>query len=165
MKDILMVTKKSSKKKSVAPKAKATKKAVVKAKAKTASKSSKSTSTKSSKVTAKAMQPKKIALTVKKPLTKSQTMEHLSAATGIKKKDVSNIFDAIVGLMEAHLSKKGPGEMNFAGLFKCRVIHKPATKARQGTNPFTGEPMTFSAKPARNVIKIRPLKKLKEVVG
>lgn len=164
MKDILMVTKKSSKKKSVAPKAKAVKKAVVKAKTKPASKSTKSTSVKSSKV-AKAIQPKKIALTIKKPLTKSQTMEHLSAATGIKKKDVSNIFDAIISLMEAHLSKKGPGEMNFAGIFKCRVIHKPATKARQGTNPFTGEPMTFSAKPARNVIKIRPLKKLKEVVG
>lgn len=113
----------------------------------------------------KVMQPKKIVLNIKKPLTKSQTVEQLSLSTGVKKRDVANLLEAIGSLMEAHLSKKGPGEMNFAGLFKCRVINKPATKARQGINPFTGQPMTFAAKPARSVIKIRPLKKLKEVVG
>jgi DNA-binding protein HU-beta len=42
------------------------------------------------------------------------------------------------------------------------MVHKPATKSRKGTNPFTGEPMTFAAKPARNIVKIRALKKLKE---
>lgn len=110
-------------------------------------------------------QVKKVSLSVKKPLTKSQTVEQLSLSTGVKKRDVANLLDAIGGLMEAHLSKKGPGEMNFAGLFKCRVINKPATKARQGINPFNGQPMTFAAKPARSVIKIRPLKKLKEIVG
>lgn len=154
-----MVTKKSSKKKSVAPKAKVMKKAVVKAKSKTTLRS-----TKSAKVT-KTIQPKKVALSIKKPLTKSQTVEHLATVTGVKKKDVSNLLEAIISLMEAHLGKKGPGEMNFAGIFKCRVVHKPATKARQGVNPFTNTPMTFAAKPARNVIKIRPLKKLKEVVS
>lgn len=154
-----MVTKKSSKKKSVAPKAKSVKKIVPKAKAKKALNPVKLVKA------AKVVQLKKVALNIKKPLTKSQTVEHLSTVTGVKKKEVANLLEAIVNLMEAHLSKKGPGEMNFAGIFKCRVIHKPATKARQGVNPFTGAPMTFSAKPARNVIKIRPLKKLKEVVG
>lgn len=158
-----MVTKKSLKKKSVAPKAKPAKKVAPKAKAKPALKPTKS-ATKSTKIN-KITTPKKVALSVKKPLTKSQTVEHLSTVTGVKKKEVAHLFDAIISLMEAHLSKKGPGEMNFAGIFKCRVVHKPATKARQGVNPFTGEPMTFSAKPARSVIKIRPLKKLKEVVG
>lgn len=160
-----MVTKKSSKKKSVAPKAKALKNAG-KAKSKTSLKSAKSRSVKPTKIiNPKVITLKKSALSIKKPLTKSQTVEHLSALTGVKKKEVAQLIEAIVNLMEAHLSKKGPGEMNFAGIFKCRVIHKPATKARQGVNPFTGEPMTFTAKPARNVIKIRPLKKLKEVVG
>jgi nucleoid DNA-binding protein len=45
------------------------------------------------------------------------------------------------------------------------VQHKPATKERQGTNPFTGEPTTFKAKPARNVVKVRPLKRLKDMVA
>jgi nucleoid DNA-binding protein len=48
---------------------------------------------------------------------------------------------------------------------KCKVIRKPATKARKGINPFTGEPTTFKAKPARNVIKVRALKALKEMVN
>jgi len=151
------MAKKSSKKKPVALKTKAAKKSTLKAK-----KASKPA--KQAKI-AKAPQLKKITLSVKKPLTKSQTLEHLANATGLKRKEVANILEAIVSLMEAHLSKKGPGEMNFAGILKCRLVHKPATKARQGINPFTGEPMTFAAKPARSVIKIRPLKKLKELVS
>jgi nucleoid DNA-binding protein len=113
----------------------------------------------------KAVAVKKGPVTVKTPFTRSQTLQHLADVTGVKKKEVSQVLEAVGDLIQAHLSKKGPGEMNFAGLLKCRVIHKPATKARQGKNPFTGEMMTFSAKPARNVIKIRPLKKLKEAVG
>jgi nucleoid DNA-binding protein len=47
---------------------------------------------------------------------------------------------------------------------KIRVKRKPATKARRGTNPFTGEEMMFKAKPARNVVKVTPLKALKDMV-
>ena len=108
---------------------------------------------------------KKISLSIKKPFTKSQTIEQIAVSTGVTKKEVSNMLDVLVDLMEAHLNKKGPGEMNFAGILKFKVVNKPATKARQGTNPFTGLPMTFSAKPARNIIKIRALKKLKEAVN
>jgi nucleoid DNA-binding protein len=50
------------------------------------------------------------------------------------------------------------------GLMKITVQKKPATKARKGTNPFTGEAMMFKAKPARKVVKVRALKKLKEMV-
>ncbi len=108
---------------------------------------------------------KKAALSIKKPYTKSQIMSHLASFTDIKKKEIENLLDHVVHLMEAHLSSKGPGEFNFAGLFKCRVIRKPATKARSGINPFNGQPTVFPAKPARNVLKIRPLKKLKEIVS
>ena len=45
------------------------------------------------------------------------------------------------------------------------VQHKPATKERKGINPFTKEETIFKAKPARNVVKIRPLKKLKDMVS
>jgi len=47
---------------------------------------------------------------------------------------------------------------------KLTVVRKPATKARKGINPFTGEETMFKAKPARNVVKIRPLKNLKDMV-
>jgi nucleoid DNA-binding protein len=50
------------------------------------------------------------------------------------------------------------------GLAKIKVIRKPATKERKGINPFTGEEAVFKAKPARNVIKIQPLKALKDMV-
>ena len=116
-------------------------------------------------VVKKAVTPPKKLTAIKTPFTKSQVVQHLSTVTEVKKKDVGLVLDAVAALMEAHLNKKGPGEMNFAGLLKLRVISKPATKAREGKNPFTGEMMTISAKPARRVIKVRPLKKLKEAVG
>jgi len=148
-----MATKKPVKKAAV--KKPALKKAAVKpkAKAKVAPKAK-------VKVTAK-----KAALSVKKPFSKSQIVSHLSITTEVKKKDVAALLDAITDLMGAHLDNKGPGEFNFAGLFKCRVVRKPATKARSGINPFTGQPTVFPAKPARNVLKMRPLKKLKEIVA
>jgi len=102
---------------------------------------------------------------LKQAYTKSQIMTYLAESTELTKKDVSNLFEALGHLMHHHLkSKGGPGEFTIPGLLKCVVKRKPATKARKGINPFTGEPMTFKAKPARNIVKVRPLKKLKEMV-
>ena len=42
---------------------------------------------------------------------------------------------------------------------------KTAKKAREGINPFTKEETMFKAKPARRVVKIQPLKKMKDMVG
>ena len=50
------------------------------------------------------------------------------------------------------------------GLASFVVIKKPATKARKGINPFTKEPTIFKAKPARKIIKARPVKAAKEAV-
>jgi nucleoid DNA-binding protein len=50
------------------------------------------------------------------------------------------------------------------GLLKLKLVRKPATKARMGKNPFTGQEMMIKAKPARNVVKAQPLKSLKEMV-
>jgi len=44
------------------------------------------------------------------------------------------------------------------------IYRSPATKARKGINPFTGEEMIFKAKPARRGVKAVPLKRLKEMV-
>ena len=115
---------------------------------------------------AKPAKPAKMgSLAVKAPYTKSQVIAYLADVSNLKRKDVVMVMDGVMDLMTAHLSKKGPGEFNLAGMLKCRVINKPATKARSGINPFTGQPTTFAAKPARNVLKIRPLKKLKEVTA
>ena len=54
---------------------------------------------------------------------------------------------------------------NLFGLAKMMVINKPAVPERQGINPFTKEPTTFKAKPARRVVKVRPMKALKSLVA
>ena len=100
-----------------------------------------------------------------KPPTKTEVFSSIAESTGLSKRDVSNVFDALADQIKKALSSRGPKSFTIHGVCKVVVQHKPATKERQGTNPFTGEPTTFKAKPARNVVKIRPLKKLKDMVA
>lgn len=97
-------------------------------------------------------------------LRKSDIYAMIAESTELSKKQISGVFDAFHNLIERSLAKRGVGEFTLPTLCKIKVINKPATKARKGISPFTGEQMTFKAKPARNVVKIRPLKKLKEMV-
>ena len=90
-------------------------------------------------------------------------MTVLSEKTGLSKKDVSGVFETLGDLIGFDL-KKGPGTFTVPGLMKVVVVRKPAVKARKGINPFTGESMMFKAKPARNVVKVRALKGLKDMV-
>jgi nucleoid DNA-binding protein len=98
------------------------------------------------------------------PLNKSQILADIATTTGLAKRDVGKVVEELAGVIERHIGKKGPGSFTLPGLFKIKTIRKPATKARKGINPFTKEEVTFKAKPARTVIKIRPLKKLKDMV-
>jgi DNA-binding protein HU-beta len=68
-------------------------------------------------------------------------------------------------MIAADLKKGNVGAFTVPGMMKVTVQRKPATKARKGINPFTGEPTIFKAKPARNVVKVRPMKGLKDLVG
>ena len=113
--------------------------------------------------TKKAPPAKKITA-VKTAMTKSAIMDELSQNTGLTKKQVGSVFDEMAVLIERHIKKNAVGSFTLPGLMKIEVKRKPATKARKGINPFTGEPTTFKAKPARNVVKIRPLKKVKDMV-
>lgn len=97
------------------------------------------------------------------PMTKSQIIAQISDTTGLTKKDVNGVFDELTDIMEGHLKKRGAGQFTLPGLFKAVTQKKPATKARKGINPFTGQETTFAAKPARTVVKVRPLKKLKDM--
>jgi nucleoid DNA-binding protein len=99
-----------------------------------------------------------------KPPTKTEIYSNISESTGLSKKDVGAIFDALNDEIAKALSKKGPQSFTLPGLCKIVVQNKPATTAREGVNPFTGEKTMFKAKPARNVVKVRPLKKLKDMV-
>lgn len=113
---------------------------------------------------APATKAKKVVTTaISSAYNKSQIMTHIAEDTGLSKKEVTAVFDSLSGLMHRHLKKRGAGEFTVPGLVKCKVTRKPATKSRKGVNPFTGEEMVFKAKPARNVVKVRPLKKVKEM--
>jgi len=73
------------------------------------------------------------------------------------------VFDCLTGIIEGHIKRNAAGQFTLPGLLKMKVVRKPATKARKGINPFTGEETVFKAKPARNVVKILPLKASKEM--
>jgi nucleoid DNA-binding protein len=104
------------------------------------------------------------ATATEKPISKSEIMNSLAETTGLAKKDIAKVFEELNNLIEENLGKKGPGVFNFPGLMKIQVVRKPATKARKGIDPFTKEERIFKAKPARNVVKVRPLKGLKDMV-
>ncbi len=110
------------------------------------------------------MAVKKKALTraALRPTTKAETLAFIADKTGLSKKDVGAVFEALSGLIKRDLKKQAV--YNVPGLMKVKVVSKPATKARRGINPFTGEPMTFKAKPSRKAVKVQPLKGLKDLI-
>lgn len=107
--------------------------------------------------------PGKKVSAVKEKYSKSQILNHLAEKSELSRKQVSSVLDELGDLIEAHVSKRGCGEFVMPGLLKIATVKKPARKARKGINPFTGEETTFAAKPASVQVKIRPLKKLKEM--
>ena len=99
-----------------------------------------------------------------KPMTKTEILSALAEGTGLSKKEVGCVLEELGSIIGKSLGRRGPGVFNVPGLMKVKVVRKPATKARMGINPFTKEEQMFKAKPARNVVKILPLKGLKDMV-
>ncbi len=108
------------------------------------------------------MAAKAKAVSTKAP-SKSELIAAMSDETGLSKKEVSSVFQALANQMKKSLGNRGPGLFVVPGLMKVKIIRKPATKARKGINPFTKEPTVFKAKPARKVVKVLPLKNLKDM--
>jgi len=102
--------------------------------------------------------------TLAKSMTKSEIISGIADVTGLAKKDVNAVFDAMASQIKKSLGRGGPGVYAVPGLMKLVVVRKPATEARKGINPFTGQETVFKAKPARNVVRIRPIKNLKDMV-
>jgi nucleoid DNA-binding protein len=108
--------------------------------------------------------PVKRVSAIKEAMTKSAMMGAIADDTGLTKKQVTEVFSSLSSVINGHIKKNGAGVCTIPGLMKIKTVRKPATRARKGINPFTGEEMMFKAKPARNVVKILPLKGLKEMV-
>ncbi len=153
-------------KKPAAPKAAAKKAPAAKAAPKAAAKKVAAPKAAAAKTTAKKAPAVKAAPAVVKPIAerqnKTQILQQIADATELSKKQVQAVLDELTNVIEGHIKKKGVGEFVLPGLLKITTVKKPATKARKGINPFTGEEVMFKAKPASTSVKVRPLKKLKE---
>ena len=102
---------------------------------------------------------------VKDRFNKTQILDHIAAATSLTRKQVSSVIDGLADVIESHVKKNGVGEFVLPGLLKIQTVRKPAVKARKGINPFTKEETTFKAKPASTSVRVRPLKKLKDMAS
>jgi nucleoid DNA-binding protein len=100
----------------------------------------------------------------KKRMTKTQFVATLAQKSGLTKKQAASVLDTINAMVADQLGKRGPGEVLIPGLLKLNVVDKPATRQHSGINPFTKQPMIYKAKPASKVIKVRPLKALKDSI-
>ena len=137
-----MATKKAAPKKKAAAKTKA--KAAPKAKAKVAA------------------APKRKMTAINEKMTKTQILNEIATNTDLSRKQVESVLGELEVLIERSIKKRSLGEFTIPGLMKITTVKKPATKARKGINPFTGEETVFKAKPASTAVKVRPLKKLKD---
>jgi nucleoid DNA-binding protein len=100
---------------------------------------------------------------IKDRLSKTQIVDQIAGDTELTRKQVAAVLDSLGDVIEAHVKKNAVGEFVLPGLLKISTVRKPAVKARKGINPFTKEEVMFKAKPATTVVKVRPLKKLKDM--
>jgi nucleoid DNA-binding protein len=104
---------------------------------------------------------------VKTAMTKAQVIAEMAENTGLAKKDITAVLEELGALVERHIRKGAAGTFTMPGLLKIRTVRKPAKKAQKGVpNPFRpGETMDVAAKPASTVVKIQPLKRVKDMVA
>jgi nucleoid DNA-binding protein len=100
-----------------------------------------------------------------KPLTKSELRQRIAEETGLSAKQVGQVLDSLGNTCGKELNRKGVGVFTVPGLVKIKKVIKPATKEKKMISPFTKLEITVKAKPARNVIKVRPLKGLKDSIA
>ena len=103
--------------------------------------------------------------TIDSRFTKTQIVGQIAEETELSKKQVDSVLESLTEIIQLHINKKSVGEFVLPGLMKIQTVKKPATKARKGINPFTKEEVMFKAKPASVTVKVRALKKLKEMAN
>lgn len=100
-----------------------------------------------------------------KSMTKSVFFSELAEATGLKKAEVANVFDAMTEVIKKQLGTKGPGVVTIPGVLKLKS--KKVAKVKGGQkkiNPLTGTEYVTKDKPAHIKVTARPLKGLKETL-
>lgn len=97
-----------------------------------------------------------------KRMSKTEFIEAVANESGLDKKQVSAVLDGLTGVIYKEL--KAENEVVIPGLVKLTTVRKPAVPEHEGINPFTKEKTMFKARPARTVIKPRPLKALKDAI-
>ncbi len=103
--------------------------------------------------------------TIKAKFTKTQIVNQIAEENEMSKSEVNGVLESLSEIIQLHINKKSVGEFVLPGLLKIQTVKKPARKARKGINPFTKEEMMFKAKPASITVKVRALKKLKEMAN
>jgi DNA-binding protein HU-beta len=100
-----------------------------------------------------------------KLMSKSELIQKIAEqhSNGLTRKDIKGVIESLASVGYKELKKTGA--FFVPGFAKFVVIKKPATKARKGINPFTKEPTIFKAKPARKVVRARPVKAVKDAVA
>lgn len=115
---------------------------------------------KTKRITKETDKPKRKLSAINRRYNKSEIINELAVNAGLNRKQVATVFDELAILISRHIKKRSVGEFALAGLFKITTAKRPAKKAHQAINPFTGERITFEAKPARTAVKVHPLKGL-----
>ncbi|HEY3474382.1 MAG TPA: HU family DNA-binding protein [Anaerolineales bacterium] len=95
-------------------------------------------------------------------MSKTEFVEAIANESGLEKKQVNAVLDAMNNVVYKEL--KADREVTIPGLLKLTTVRKAAVPEREGINPFTKEKTMFKAKPARTVVKPRPVKALKDAV-
>ena len=95
-------------------------------------------------------------------MSKTELIQKIADECSMAKKDVKAVMEGLAGVAYKELRKSGT--FMLPGFAKFIVVKKPATKERQGINPFTKEPTVFKAKPARKMLRVRPVKAAKDAV-
>ena len=95
--------------------------------------------------------------------SKSEVVAQLCKDAELSRKQVAAVFESLSGIIKKSL--RGSGLFTLPGLLRMKVVKKPATKEREGINPFTKEKMIFKAKPASKKVRVLALKNLKSMVN
>ena len=103
---------------------------------------------------------------IRNAYTKTRTIQSLMESTGMSRKEVAAVLDGLGDIIEGHIKKRSCGQFTLPGLLKIKTLKKPARKAKKDVpNPFRpGETMDVAARPASTVVKVTPLKRLKDMV-
>lgn len=114
--------------------------------------------------TGQSAKPAKKTTAIRDKMSKATMLSHIAEETGLTRGQVGAVMDELEVLILRHIKKRSAGEFTLPGLMKIRSAKRPATKARMGRNPATGEQIEIPARPAATVVRVKPLKRLNDMV-